>query len=346
MFSKNLKYYRLKNALSKKELAERVHITPMAITYYENGDRKPGMDIMKLLAIELGVKVSDFLAIRNNNLVFRHGEFRKQTTLPATKQEYVYESVEEYLNRFMTVVEILGGEVLPDAPKIHTLSLSDNDEKNASALRAHLGLASDGPVDNLIGILENKGILVVPIDITNSRFSGMNGLVSERPYIVINPAMTTERNRSTIVHELAHLMFMWPDGMDEKEIESKATAISGSFLFPETDVCRELGIRRNSIGNDMYLTAVEYGISMMLLVTRGKQCKVISEQVAKKFYINASSIGWRTCEPTRMEPEKLSLFKQLVYRAISESEISIQRGAELLKIPYDEIASDFRVIEE
>lgn len=38
MLSKNLKYYRLKNNLSKKELASKVNVSPMAITHYENGD--------------------------------------------------------------------------------------------------------------------------------------------------------------------------------------------------------------------------------------------------------------------------------------------------------------------
>ncbi len=346
MFSKNLKYYRLKNALSKKELAERVNVTSMAITNYENGNRKPSMDVLKLLAKELGVKVSDFLAVRNNNLVFCHGEFRKNTTLTATKQEYVRESVEEYLNRFMTVVEILGGDVLPEAPQIHALALSGDDEENASALRAHLGLAPDGPVDNLIGTLENKGILVMSIDINNNRFSGMNGLVNERPYIVINPSMTTERNRSTIIHELAHLMFVWSKDMDDKEVENKATAIAGAFLFPKSDVSRELGVRRNAIAKDMIFTAIEYGISMMLLVTRGKLCKVIPDRVAQDFYIQASLMGWRTNEPSRIDPEIPSLFKQLVYRAVSENDISMQRGAELLQISYDEVVSHFRVIEE
>ena len=318
----------------------------MAITNYESGARKPSMATIKQLAKALGVKVSDFLAVRDNNLVFCHGEFRKNANLSAANEEYVCGSVEEYLNRFMTVVEILGGDVLPNAPAIHSLDLLGDDEKNAIALRKHLKLAIDGPVDNLIGTLENKGILVIPINFGSNKFSGMNGLVNERPYIVINSEMTTERNRSTIVHELTHLMFKWPTDLGDKEIEKKATAIAGAFLFPHNDVIRELGVRRNTIGNDMILTAIEYGISMMLLVTRGSVCHVIPQHVAKDFYIHASSSGWRTNEPSRIEKEKPSLFEQLVYRALSENDISIQRGAELLQIPYNDVVSHYQIIEE
>ena len=129
MFSQNLKYYRLKNNMKKKDLAEKVNVTPMTISYYESGKRKPSMDILKELAAVLGVRISDFLAVRNQNLVFSHGDFRKTSTLSKGQQEYVRESVEEYLSRFMTVVEILGGDVLPDTPACHVLALSTDGGK-------------------------------------------------------------------------------------------------------------------------------------------------------------------------------------------------------------------------
>ena len=160
MFCKNLRFYRLKNAMTKKELAEKSELTPMAITHYENGTRTPNMEVLKRLADALGVRVSDFLEVRNENLVFVHGEFRKTSTLPVAKQEYVRESVEEYFSRFYTVVELLGGEVLPDAPECHALSMSGDRERDARAMRRHLGIAEEGPVNDLITILENKGILV------------------------------------------------------------------------------------------------------------------------------------------------------------------------------------------
>lgn len=337
MFSKNLKYYRLKNALSKKELADRVNVTSMAITNYENGDRKPSMDVLKNLAQVLGVRVSDFLAVRNQNLVFCHGEFRKNSTLSLAQQDYVCESVEEYLNRFMTIVEILGGEVLPKAPGTHTIVLSGDDEQDAFSVRKHLGLALEGPIVDLIGTLENKGILVLESDINNQKFSGMNGLVNDRPYIVFNPTMTCERNRSTIAHELAHLMFNWPEEMESSEIEKRATAISGAFLFPKNDAVRELGLSRRAVSADMQLTATEYGISMLMLAKRAEICGIITSTAAKKFFMAASSAGWRSKEPSRIDTEKPQLFEQLVYRAINEGDISRQRGAELLKKPYDEV---------
>ncbi len=345
MFSKNLKYYRLRKHMSKKELAEKVSVSAMAITNYEKGERKPSMEMLKALAKALDVRVSDFLTVRNDNIVFAHGEFRKNASLSEKQQEYVRESIEEYFDRFMSTVEILGGDVLPAAPLCHAISLSGDPEENARRLRKHLGFAEDGPIDDLIGILENKGILVYECDLDSNRFSGMNGRVNDYPYIVLNPYMNPERNRSTAVHELAHLMFVWPENMDDKSVEQMATAISGAFLFPEKDVLRELGIHRSSITNDMTLVAEEYGISMMLLVKRAEICGVVTPALAKQFYIAASKAGWKTAEPVRIYREVPSLFNQLVYRAVNEGEISVQRGAELLKAPYDSVLRMSRLAE-
>ena len=337
MFSKNLKYYRLKTNMTKKDLAARCNITSINITYYESGERKPSMETMKLLAKALGVRVSDFLAVRNENLHFCHGEFRKKASLSQHGQEYVRESVEEYFNRFYSAVEILGGEVLPEAPACGVLPITGDPEEDARALRAHLNLSSEGPVGNLIEILENKGILVFSLNFENDDFSGMNGFVENRPYIVINSQMTTERNRTTIVHELAHFMFEWPEGMEEKEAEDYATAVGGAFLFPKTDVARELGVHRSKITKDMLLVCKEYGISMLLLVKRARISKVISDVVERDFYIRAGQKGWRKSEPSRIKKEQPRLFEQLVYRAVNEQEISVQRGAELLCVPYTSV---------
>ena len=110
MLNKNLKYYRLKKKMSKKELASLIGVTPMAVTHYESGERNPDMKTIKAMAKALGVKTADFLTNRNEILVFVHGEFRKGSKLAAGQQEYIREDVEEYMGRFFSVVDILGGE--------------------------------------------------------------------------------------------------------------------------------------------------------------------------------------------------------------------------------------------
>lgn len=337
MFSKNLKYYRLKARLTKRELASMVGVTPVAIGNYEKGTRRPSIEILKALAEKLHVGVADFLNSRNSGLTFAHGDFRKISTFSNTDQEYVRESVEEYFSRFFTVVDILGDKVLPDAPSCNSLPITNDPEKDALVLRKHLGLAEEGPLDDLVNVLENKGILVFECYMESQSFSGISGFVNNRPYITYNSNMTAERKRSTIAHELVHLMFSFPEAWDKKAEERMATVIGGAFLLPKNDLERELGLHRSAISKDMLLVCVEYGVSLLLLAFRAKDIGIVSASSYKEFMIKASAAGWRKHEPSRMVPENPSLFKQLVYRAINENDISINKGVELLQLPYEEV---------
>ncbi len=339
MLAKNLKYYRLKNNMSKKDLAEAIGVSAMAITNYENGSRNPNMETLKRLASALNIRVTDFLASTGSALQFSHGRFRKGSRLSLGEQEYIRESVEEYFSRFFQVVDALGGtDVLGSIPTTRKIPWTENAEKAAENLRKYLNISEDGPIDRLVETLENKGVLVLFLSVESRFFSGMNGTVNGIPYIVINSSMSPARIRSTIVHEVAHFAIDWPDDLDEKSEEAIATAISGAFLFPQKDAYRELGYKRNFVSRDMSITCREYGISLFMLAKRARLCNIITESAERAFYIRASKIGWRANEPTwGIEKEEPGLFKQLVFRAVTEDEISIQKGAELLGCSYDSV---------
>ena len=310
-------------------------MSSMAISNYESGKRRPDMDTIKKLAEVLDIRVIDFIALRNANLSYKHCEFRKNSSLTKTEQEFVKESVEEYFSRFFNAVECLGGNPLPEPIKCYALSRTKDAEEDAKQLRKYLGLQEEGPIDELMGILENKGILVLELAIDNDHFSGMNGFVDEYPHIAINMNMSPERKRTTLLHELAHLMFIWDENEDN---ESEATAIAGATLISKRDLLRELGIHKSALTKDMILVCQEYGISMYLLVKRASLVGIISDSLAKEFYIRANKANWRKEEPQRVRSiEKPTLFRQLVYRAVNEMEISKQKGAELLKVPISEM---------
>ena len=85
----------------------------------------------------------------------------------------------------------------------------------------------------------------------------------------------------------------------------------------------------------------EYGISLFMLAKRARLCNIINDSAERDFYIKASKMGWRKNEPDwGIQKEEPTLFKQLVYRAVSEEEISVQKGAELLKVSYDSVTRD------
>lgn len=346
MFEKNLKFYRLKRKMTKKDLADACGVTPMAITNYESGKRKPDMETVNKLAAALGVKTIDFLQTRNSQLRFEHFEFRKKASLSKTEQEYIRESVEEYFGRFFDTVEILGGDLLPEPIETHKIKRNGDFDIDARKLREYLNLQKDGPIEEITGMLENKGILVLDIDIDNDSFSGMNGTVNGYPYIVINRNMRAERKRTTMIHELAHFMFDWSDSSDESKNEKEATAIAGSFLISNEDIVRELGLKRYRITHDFEMVCNEYGISLYQLVKRAAQAGIISSGLEQNFYINANKAKYKEKEPSRVgKDETPLLLKQLVLRAIYVEDINIQKAAELLKQPVFEVQKYYDMME-
>ena len=336
MFEKNLKFFRLKKKMTKMDLAKKCGLSQMAITNYENGTRRPDIEVIERLAKALDVYVVDFLTSHNQNLVFQHGDFRKKSTLSKSEQDFVRASVEEYFNRFFVAVDSVGGEPIVKAPACNTLPITKDFERDALALRGHLGFGLDGPIEDLIRRLEHKGILVMSVKIDNEKFSGMNGFVNDMPYIVINEDMNAMRKRTTVVHELAHLMFNWK--VFKGDEEKYATAIAGAFLIPHEDLLQRLGLRKSHITKDLKLVCKEYGVSLYLLVTRAKQVGIISESLAKDFYINANKMGLNKNEPNWSGFEETpELFKQLIYRAVNEEGLSVQKGAELLQVSVSEV---------
>ena len=337
MFSKKIRYFRLLRNLTKKALAERAGLSPTIIADYESGKRNPKVETLKKLAAVLDVRVLDFIGHPGVSPVYSHGDFRKRAKLNAGGQELVRASVEEYFDRFFTIVSILGDSVLPQFPQIGTLVPEDDDEDNARKLRNHLGLAPSGPIPNLVEHLENHGILYCEIDAGKDTFFGINGMVNGRPYIAVNEKSTVENKRTTILHELSHMMFSWPPDRDEN-YEDKVSRISYAAIFPRKDALRELGPYRSDVTTDMFLICKEYGISLQLLVNRAFSCKIISRSVREKFFIRLSKLRLRNFG-NLIEPEKPTLFQQLVYRAVCLDEISPSKAAELLRVPLEEVVS-------
>lgn len=336
MLGRNITFYRLKKGISKKELAAAVGLSPMSITYYEQNQRTPDLSTTRKLANALGTNLAGLMASSPETHQFQHGEYRKNGKLSKKNQELICASVEDYFNRFLSVSDILGKGALRDAPQCHSITPTMEAEKDAGALRMILGFSQEGPIPNLIGALENKGILVYLFDYNNDQFSGMNGLVDDRPFVVINSNMTAERQRSTLVHEIAHVFFSIPEN-DDSVWEKHMTAVSGAFLFPKDDAFNELGLKRTAVTSDMAMVAKEYGISLQMLAKRAQILGILSDSAYRAFNIRLNQNGGRKNEPSRIEAENTSLFKQLVLRAIGEEEISFSKGAELLRIPLIEM---------
>ena len=333
MVGRNIRYYRQLKKMSQEALAQAVGVGKMAISNYESGKRSPDYSTSRKLANALGVTLGMLLAQADTGIAIQHGAFRKQSALTEPQQKIILGKADRYLERLFEVVSFVGDSVLPEAPVYERVFASDC-ESAGQYLRRILGLAPDGPVGNITDILENHGFIICPVAFEERGFSGNSGTVNGRPYIAVNVSMPGERQRFTLIHELAHLVFLLKDEHSEERMVDE---IAGAFLLPQGDILRELGPRRSDIRGDLRYIQREYGISMAAIVMRAHQIGIIAKATYESTMKWLSANGLRMDEKSGILPEKTHLLEQLTSRAVAEDEIGISKAAELLEMSVPDV---------
>lgn len=333
MIGKNIRYYRLMKGISQDDLAQKIGLNKMAVSNYENDKRNPDIATIQGIAKALDVSLAALLSQQDQQLCIQHGSFRKQSTIKKETQELIFGRLDRYLGRLFNVISILGEAVLAPTPSIDRKCVRSNEDAG-QYLRQTLGLPPTGPVGNITDILENRGFILGPVDISERTFSGNSGVVNGRPYIAVNTTMPAERQRFTLIHELAHIVFIFDDEEDE---EKRVDGIAGAFLLPEQDIKRELGPKRTNIISDLEIIHKEYGVSLPSIVVRAFQAEIINKSHYEITMRWLNKNGLLHNISSDMEPEKTHLLEQLTLRAVSEEEIGISKAAELLDRPFMEV---------
>ena len=178
----------------------------------------------------------------------------------------------------------------------------------------------------------SRGILIITTDIdVGRRFDGLAGCMGETPVVVVSSRQPGDRQRFTLAHELGHLVLRGSLGetMDE---EKACHHFAGAFLMPAQTLRQRLGRHRTDIEvRELQILKQDFGLSMSAIVMRARQCGVISEALQKQCFMEFGRRGWRSQEPGEAYPgEQTLFFRQLVYRALSESYIGESKAAELL----------------
>ena len=110
-----------------------------------------------------------------------------------------------------------------------------------------------------------------------------------------------------------------------------AAELPGGEVLPPAPKCHALTLTGDA-GQDAQV------LRQHLLVKRAALNGILFAQAEKRFYVRAGSPGWQKYEPSRIVAKAPILFEQLVYRAIYKENISIQRSAGLLQMPFSPVA--------
>ena len=162
---------------------------------------------------------------------------------------------------------------------------------------------------------------------------------ADLPVIVVNNQFSLERRRLTLAHELGHRLID-SQGIPEKDVEKAANLFAGAFLMPKEHLLREVGKHRQALGyKELIALKRLYRVSGAAILMRLRQIGVINEPTLT-YAFQTLARGWRTQEPEELEPkdirgqrERALRFDRLCYRSLAEGFISLDKAAELLRLP-------------
>lgn len=323
--------------LSLRDLEARIgnRVTAQAISKYERDESMPSSGVLIALSDALGVPV-DYLA-SDSDIRLEAVDFRKKRLTSRREEAQVEASVLHLLERYLTVEEILGlPTVAWDMPREApwpVLRDPAEAEHAARGLRAHWGLGLD-PIPNLVDLLEERGIKVLAMSITN--IDGLTARVrregtSVASVVVVNRDDWGERQRFTLAHELGHMALETAPKIDD---EKAAHRFAGAFLMPAETLRAEIGKRRKSMGwGELFDLKRIFGVSVQALTYRCKDLGIFGAPLVRRLFDEFTRRGWRSPpyrEPGAMPGERPMRFERLCFRALAEGAISEAKAAELL----------------
>lgn len=323
-----IKSARIGAGLSQRNLAEKMGLSAMAISKYENGEVTPRSGLLIQMSEILGVNVDYFF--RSISVDLSEPQYRCRKPLKKREESQIHAKVQEWLERYLEIELILGEEkplLLLSREDCRITSLREIEDV-AQKVRDEWNLGLD-PIESVMDVLEQHGIKVGIIGATD-KFDALTFYYDDNtPVIAINNDTPGDRQRFNLAHELGHLLLRIEGDVDE---ETAAHRFAAAFLVPKEMAFRELGQRRRNISpREFYLLKHKWGMSMSAWLHRAADLGIISERTSKRLWLLFNSNGWRQTEPgTPLPPEHPTHMKLLVLRALSEKKISTARAQELL----------------
>ena len=235
-----LKKARIYRGLTVAELAERVQMQRQTLSMYEISKSRPTDEIIvKKIASALNFPINYFFEETSDNL---SGTVYFRSLLTTNKK---YRSEQMVKMEFLSQVYIFLQDYI-NFPEYSSF-ICDNDatpEEAAKALRLQWGLGN-GPIDNLVSIVEQHGILVTSFNTSSDDVDAFSTCVNSpnaQTYLIAysNNKTSAARIHFDIAHELGHIcLHEWSEDIDElskeefKIRERQANDFAAAFLLPE-----------------------------------------------------------------------------------------------------------------
>ncbi len=298
-----LKKARVYRGLTVAELAEKVDYQRQTLSMYEIGKSQPADDdVVKKIARELAFPTKYFYEHATSPI---SGTIYFRSLLTTNKK---YRSEQMVKMEFLSQVFALLQDYV-EFPAYEPLKLSADTlpEEAAAALREiwHLG---QSPIDNLVSIVEQHGILVTTFSTSTDDVDAFSELVqgSDTPTFLIaysNNKTSAARIHFDIAHELGHLcLHDWSEDIEDiskdtfKEREREANEFAAAFLLPTEPFKRDALSGPQTIAHYKQLKK-KWKVSIAAMIRRSQKLGVITMEEYQTLIRIMQRRGQRKEEP-------------------------------------------------
>ena len=327
--SERLKTARERRMLTAKDLAERVGVSAVSLSKYENG-HTPDESTVRRLAGALYYPVEFFYREAPERLDTDAVSFRSLARMKAKERRAAeaagslgIELYEWINNRFN----------LPVADLIDLSKERRRPYVAARLLRQHWGLG-DKPIGNVLKLIESKGVRVLSLSEATKNVDAYSFWRGDHPYIFLNQEKTAERSIFDTAHELGHLVLHHhADSRTDKEAETQADRFASAFLMPENDM---MDYAHLFSANQIIAAKKRWKVSAMALAYRLNSLGYISEWNYRSLMIELGNRGYRSGEPDGIDREVSTVLAK-VLSALWSKGMTKNDIAKDLRIPLEEI---------
>jgi len=299
--------------LTMQELADKINYTKGNLSLVERGKIGITKELIQSISKALNYSI-DFFKQGDPVLELDNYFYRKQVKVP--KKELKKSEAEVNITKIN--IEKLLLTVEPPLPNYPRFILGRNSAEDAARYVKQFWKVH-GRIDNLTKLIEDNGILVVPLNFGELNIDGLS-IVTEKntPIIFYNKTIPSDRRRLTIAHELGHIiMHIGQEVAEERDIEKEAFAFAAELLMPEDEIKHSLS--KVTIETLKQLKK-EWKVSMAALIVRAKELGSISDEEYKELWKEMARNGYRKQEPEELNlsMEEPSLLKQILNLFIHE----------------------------
>lgn len=209
------------------------------------------------------------------------------------------EAIDEVLSEYVELPPVDVPDVL-DGRDVLRMRMDDI-EGCAAALRDHWAMP-EGPVDDLLLLIENAGIVAAEDEIGSLKLDGVSRWSEEtgRPYMLLaKDKRVGARRRLDAAHELAHIVLHRGVSQQDLEehfdlIEDQAMIFAGALLMPATEFSDDV----YSLSLDALLQIkARWKVSVGAMIKRLRSLEVISPEYERRLWQYYSYKRWRGNEP-------------------------------------------------